>query len=434
MSSRCEFALSDTLAEIFDDHDATPLMRRGMTSVETINYLRREFPDQKDWFWWDPSRTTYDNYLTHLVQRPDQREGKVDEWSWQRRACSYPEVFYWTNDPKDKRHRYNWTGAIEVRGPDGERFVLFSYLSSAGRVGQFYFVSTPDLKAAHRFGQAVEMQMQPGRNDSILIHTTSGPDVTVNFSHEPIYLADAMQDDIEEQCLSFFKDRELYSRLQVPYKRGFLFVGYPGTGKTMMIRNLLRKVCARHKNIVVSAVTGSHIDEELLGSVMSRGEVNLPSILILEELDSLANQSGVKRGGLLTQLDGLEPHEGLMVLATTNNPGEVDPALMHRPSRFDRVWRFELPDVKLRRRYLGDKFKECSAEVLDKLARTTNGWTFAYINELRVTAGVVAIRDYDGKINDGATLKAHRLLAVQYEAGRKNHMMETTQALGFNVE
>jgi cell division protease FtsH len=202
----------------------------------------------------------------------------------------------------------------------------------------------------------------------------------------------------------------------------------------MMIRNLVRKICVRHKDVQVSAING-WVDEEILGTFMAQAEASRPAILILEELDSLAAQHRLTRASLLTTLDGLQPHEGLMVLATTNNPGEVDPALLHRPSRFDRVWRFDLPDGNLRRRYLGDKFRECSGEVLDKLARRTEGWTFAYLNELRVTAGVIAIRDQDGQYTDAVLLQAHQLLEAQYEAGRRSHALPDSHGqMGFRSE
>ena len=320
-------------------------------------------------------------------------------------------------------------------GPGGDDFILFSYLNSKGTIGEVFFVSAADPVAPHRFGQELEKQKQPKQEERIVIHTSSGPDVTVGLENESIYMAGAIQDDIEEQCLAFFNDRPMYCRLNVPYKRGFLFVGQPGTGKTMMIRNVIRKVCSRHKHIKVSALTGGSTTDNAMGFFMAQGESEAPVIMILEELDSLAKQSKVTRAGLLTQLDGLEPHEGLMVLATTNNPGEVDPALMHRPRRFDRVWRFDLPDAGLRRRYMEDKFGGCSGEVLDTLARKSEGWTFAYLNELRVTAGVIAIREHGGQSGDVAMLKAHRLLAAQYEAGRKNHVMaEAGPAMGFKSE
>jgi hypothetical protein len=425
----CEFALQD-----INDDGPEPVMRKGMTSIEARQYLRREFPDKKDWFFWNPARTPYLRYLQDLVERPDQRAGTAGAWTWKRIPCSYPEVFYWNNDPQDKIHANFWTGAVAVGGPAGENFILFSYLNSKGIVGEFFFVSTADLAAAHRFGQELEKHRRPKSPERIVIHTLNGPDVTVGLDDEPIYLAENIREDIESQYLSFFNNQALYQRLRVPYKRGFLFVGCPGTGKTMMIRNLVRKICVRHKDVQVSAING-WVDEEILGTFMAQAEASRPAILILEELDSLAAQHRLTRASLLTTLDGLQPHEGLMVLATTNNPGEVDPALLHRPSRFDRVWRFDLPDGNLRRRYLGDKFRECSGEVLDKLARRTEGWTFAYLNELRVTAGVIAIRDQDGQYTDAVLLQAHQLLEAQYEAGRRSHALPASHGqMGFRSE
>ncbi|NLB60100.1 MAG: ATP-binding protein [Lentisphaerae bacterium] len=429
--SHCEFALQDILTDGVESR--LPVLRRGMTSLEAISFLRREFPAHQDWFCWNPIRNYYGHYLTDLITQVDQREGTVGNWSWRRIPSSYPEVFYWTNDPKKKYHALNWTGVIEVQWPGNESFRLFSFLCSTGTVGQLYCVCAAQQDILHRFGLALEQQRRPQAEEHIWIHTTSGPDIKLNPRDEQIYLPGTLQQDIEAQCLSFFEDRQIYDQLGVPYKRGFLFVGQPGTGKTMMIRHLLRKIRAQHKDVRIHALTNASIDPDTLGEIMSWGRAENPIILIIEELDYFS-QSSQTRQGLLTQLDGLEAHEGLILLATSNNPGEVDPALLHRPSRFDRVWHFEPPESDLRRHYLCDKFPECSASFLADLSLWTDGWTFAYMKELRMTAGIIAIRDHNGKMTSATVHRAYDLLAAQYSSGRKHHCFMPPRPLGFQAQ
>ena len=111
-----------------------------------------------------------------------------------------------------------------------------------------------------------------------------------------------------------------------------------------------------------------------------------PTLVVLEDLDSLTDESSSCRYSILNQLDGLRANEGILVIGTTNHPERIDPALMHRPSRFDRVWRFELPDAEVRVRYLQRSFGELPFVFLREVAESTAGWSFSYLNELRVGA------------------------------------------------
>jgi len=158
-----------------------------------------------------------------------------------------------------------------------------------------------------------------------------------------------------------------------------------------------------------------------------------PSMLVLEDLDSFTRETQVTRAGLLAQLDGIGSSEGILVLGTTNHPEDVDPALIHRPSRFDRVWRFGLPGAELRRRYLGQAFPALEPDRLERMGGETEGWSFAYLNELRTTAILLSLGSGSDAPGANDIEKAHGLLAAQFRAGRKNHAGEDEPAVGFMV-
>ena len=159
---------------------------------------------------------------------------------------------------------------------------------------------------------------------------------------------------------------------------------------------------------------------------------NRLGIIILEDMDSLTKETQVTRAALLSQLDGLEPKEGLLVLATTNNPEDIDPALAQRPSRFDRVWRFDLPDLALRRRYLNWALTGIGPETVAEIAEKTSGWSFAYLNELRTTAAILSVGKDQVALNEEVLLNAYDLLASQFRSGKKNHTMSNGNgAVGF---
>jgi len=92
----------------------------------------------------------------------------------------------------------------------------------------------------------------------------------------------------------------------------------------------------------------------------------------------LTTQARITRAALLSQLDGVGSKEGLLIIGTTNNAGDIDPSLVHRPSRFDRVWHFPLPDRELQRNYLAAVVTELGPDTVDDLSDRTADWSFAY--------------------------------------------------------
>lgn len=190
--------------------------------------------------------------------------------------------------------------------------------------------------------------------------------------------------DIEEQAQAFFDKRELYERLKLRYRRGFLFVGASGTGKTMMLRHLMRRTYANHKIRTIMFNIRRDTDEDMVAGLFKYAAKCAPSMVILEDLDSLTKESKVTRSALLQELDGLTSKEGMLIIGTTNNPEEIDPALTHRPSRFDRVWHFPTPSTQLRWEYLTGELTGLSPDVVQEITRLTTGWSFAYRCALRI--------------------------------------------------
>jgi SpoVK/Ycf46/Vps4 family AAA+-type ATPase len=137
---------------------------------------------------------------------------------------------------------------------------------------------------------------------------------------------------------------------------------------------------------------------------------------------------------LLNELDGLSSKSGILVIGTTNHPEQIDSALVHRPSRFDRVWHFPLPDLKMRLNYLKGAFPDINQSVVQIIAEETDDWSFAYLNELRTTAAILCMGRQNDCLHEQDVENAHDLLAAQFEAGRKNHIIsEGLPSLGFKA-
>lgn len=130
----------------FDD-DLKPSPRRGLTSIAAAMFLSGEFPRLPNWTCWVP-QPRYRQGLSRIVGDNDQK-GRINDWSWERVAMSYPVVSYRVGHPLEKY--YGWSGMIRIRGAEGADFFLFSYLDSTGSIGKRYFATITDHELLSRF-------------------------------------------------------------------------------------------------------------------------------------------------------------------------------------------------------------------------------------------------------------------------------------------
>ena len=200
-----------------------------------------------------------------------------------------------------------------------------------------------------------------------------------------LILRDSLKDEIQNDFTQFFRSREVFERYRIPWKRGVLFIGPPGNGKTHTVKalvNLLGQSCLYVKGFKSEYAT----DQENLALVFARARMATPCLVVLEDLDSMIDEKS--RSFFLSELDGFEANTGVVILATTNHPDKLDPAILDRPSRFDRKYYFELPAEAERSAYISAWNKELQPEL--RLSETaaaevvgrTQGFSFAYMKDL----------------------------------------------------
>lgn len=204
-------------------------------------------------------------------------------------------------------------------------------------------------------------------------------------SYEDVILAGDMREEIRRDFERFFASREAYEKHGIPWKRGVIFLGPPGNGKTQMVKavaNGLGVPCL----YVRSFQTPHGTDHGSIYQVFERARETAPCLLILEDLDSLVNSRN--RSFFLNEMDGFASNTGIVTIATANHPEKLDPAILDRPSRFDRKYNFSLPEVEERARYMRlwnatlDKELTLSEEGIQQLAEATEEFSYAYIKEL----------------------------------------------------
>jgi len=214
------------------------------------------------------------------------------------------------------------------------------------------------------------------------------------------------KDELEE-IIAFLRDPKKFTKLGGRIPKGVLLIGAPGTGKTLLARAI-----AGEADVPFFSISGSDFVEMFVGVGASRvrdlflqGKQNAPCIIFIDEIDAVGRHRGAGLGGghdereqtlnqLLVEMDGFESNEGVILIAATNRPDVLDPALL-RPGRFDRQVVVPIPDVKGREEILkvhSRKIPLAEDVNLTLLARGTPGFTGADLENLVNEAALLAAR------------------------------------------
>ena len=210
-----------------------------------------------------------------------------------------------------------------------------------------------------------------------------------------------------KELIDFLKAPKKFQKLGARIPKGVLLMGPPGTGKT-----LLAKAVAGEANVPFYFISGSDFVELFVGVGASRvrdmfqqAKRNAPCLIFIDEIDAVGRQRGTGLGGghdereqtlnqLLTEMDGFGANEGIIIIAATNRPDVLDPALL-RPGRFDRQVTVNLPDVRGREEILAVHAKNkilAEGITLQNLAKRTPGFSGADLENLLNEAALLAVR------------------------------------------
>lgn len=234
---------------------------------------------------------------------------------------------------------------------------------------------------------------------------TTGEKIKVNF--DDVAGMENTKQELKE-VVEFLKDPKKFQRIGGKVPKGVLLVGPPGTGKT-----LLARAVAGEAGVAFFSISASQFIEMFVGVGASRvrdlfasAKKAAPSIIFIDELDAVGRSRGAGFGGghdereqtlnqLLSEMDGFDPHEEVIVLAATNRPDVLDPALL-RPGRFDRHVVIERPDWRDREQILRVHVRKISLDKdvdLAVIARGTPGMTGADLESLVNEAAILAARE-----------------------------------------
>jgi cell division protease FtsH len=259
-------------------------------------------------------------------------------------------------------------------------------------------------------------QMQTGGNKALSFGKSKArlvSDKAVKTTFADVAGVEEAKEEVQE-IIAFLKAPQTFSKLGGKIPKGVLLVGAPGTGKT-----LLAKAIAGEAGVPFFSISGSDFVEMFVGVGASRvrdlfdqAKKSAPCIIFIDEIDAVGRHRGAGLGGghdereqtlnqLLVEMDGFEGNEGVIILAATNRPDVLDPALL-RPGRFDRQVVVPVPDVKGRHEILKVHTRNIPLDEnvnLELIARGAPGFSGADLANLVNEAALLAARKSKGKVD-----------------------------------
>ncbi len=340
--------------------------------------------------------------ITHDNEKVAILEGKYIEDPTQISEYDKSDRFYRSkvvySDRLDSEIRKQPGVSIKVENKDTWfRNLVMTILPVIIVVGFLYFLFSRQMKMAGKgamqFGRSKARMIMPEEQDK-------------KITFKDVAGAEEAKEEMYE-IVDYLKDPLKYKMLGARIPKGALLTGPPGTGKT-----LLAKAIAGEAGVPFFSISGSDFVEMFVGVGASRvrdmfdtARKYTPCLVFIDEIDAVGRSrfSGIGGGhdereqtlnALLVEMDGLETQEGTIILASTNRPDVLDPALL-RPGRFDRTVVLDLPDIKGRRQILdvhSKKIKMDSSVNLDTIAKSTPGFSGADIANMINESALLAAR------------------------------------------
>lgn len=307
-----------------------------------------------------------------------------------------------------------WSVFIPARRAEGDAvYVMLSYHRDDQEVIERFL---RDVKALHTQSSA--------SMKGIIVY--GGRNITLHekYSWDDLVLTPEILASVKDDIEFWMASEDLYRRKRIPYRRGYLFEGPPGNGKTAVARVIL----SEYDFAAVSFnFSNPRLTDEQLVEAFEHAAEQAPAVFLLEDIDrvfqpdSRSRHAFVTREGLFNCLDGVATRPGLVVIATANHPELLDKAIRHRPGRFDVPVRFDNPGFDQRQRYIRfllgpDNEHSVSDVVLAKVAKRCAGKSMAFIKLVYETAASIVFKEARGLDISDSVLQQAAEQALRYYA------------------
>ena len=306
--------------------------------------------------------------------------------------------------------------------------ILITYFEDCAR-RRHHWIVADERQVAEEFFNAVCEWGCEVRGEILVFHDGYFQKDTQLFesiksaTFDNLVLAGSLKEQIQNDFQHFLESREVYEQYKIPWKRGAIFIGPPGNGKTHTLKALINEL-GKPCLYVRSFKSGDETEQENISEVFERARMKTPSIVVLEDLDSMIDNNN--RSFFLNELDGFQSNAGVIVLATTNHPQKLDTSILDRPSRFDRKYYFQLPDEAERSAYIAKWNEDLQLELrvsdaaAQKVVNETEGFSFAYMKELFVAAMVQWMSSGGNGSMDDVIIAQTELLRSQMKSKKRS--------------
>lgn len=229
---------------------------------------------------------------------------------------------------------------------------------------------------------------------------------------EDIFLPDDMAGRVRDEITAFFASKDIYDKRKIEWRRGILLAGEPGNGKTSICRAI-----ATHSDVptIYCVIEDEDSCVEIIRNLKTTIGKNAPCVAIIEDADFFGGNDRA-RAAFLNMMDGIVSCNGVMFIASTNNPDKLDFALTDRPSRFDSYYVIGKPQVAQREQILRAKlvadYKKMPKDKMTELISQMNGMTACAVQEVAVGAIIDCVKknkqlDMQALFDNLARMKAH---------------------------
>ena len=272
------------------------------------------------------------------------------------------------------------------------------------------------------------------REAPTLEELNDGPSLPLAMDEEDLILQAPLRQTLRHDATTFIQGRDWYRANGLAWRRGVLLWGSPGNGKTMATRMLARTFIEGDGRVFT--FTGMPRNVRVLPDAVRRAAEEAPSLLMLEDVDGMTPHA-VARNVLLNAIDGAGGCEGVFIVATTNFPERVDPALIGRAGRFDRTIHFPDPGTQERRAYFQRMWRGKPQEpLISTAAAATTGLSFANLNEVHHFTALSVLDTGQAPPEEDlrAYVQSMRTVARAKETGRWGDSNGFRSPVGFGAE
>lgn len=322
------------------------------------------------------------------------------------------------------------TGSFFLKIKNGERIILSpSLYNHSGKIVLRVYFKDKDMKSASNLFKYLKEEISKVRDQKF---TGEGKFLVLkkDYSWDGIVLPEEIKRSVISNVVDFFNKHEYFEKRGIPFKRGLLFHGKPGLGKSLVGMVLASQV----KGINFIYVTPKDLESRptaAVSNIYRFARMLSPVIVFFEDLDLLG---GVDRwspfyketlGELLNQLDGFESNNGVVTIATTNKPEALDEAMVNRPGRFDLRIEFTYPDFSLRLALLKKLALDSKLKLngnLEEIAGMSEGFSYAQVQEILTRSQILSLEENCLDFDDICVTTKH-LKEVVKQIGAQNKSM-----------